>query len=132
MENKRLSIVVENGVVTLTYFDEQNSGANMQMREKYSAFPCPDDFMYACAYLIDELAKDLPIINPKPLANEPFAGRTVCIASNHSEIFKVGKIYEWQDGRTVGEDDLLHPTTGKLFSLDEITNPKLKFIKIVE
>lgn len=129
MENKQLSIVADGEFVTLTYFEGENSERNVQMREKCSAFHYPDDFMYACAYLIDELAKDLPILYPE---NKPYAAKTVCVASPDPEIFKVGKIYEWKDGRTVNEKGCLLPTKAKLFSPDEITNPLLKFIEIVE
>lgn len=127
MKNKELRILAEDGVVTASYFEERARGGLIRKKHisvKSSDLPYPDDFVYACAYLIDELAKITP--------NEPFKGKTVCIASNHPDIFKEGKIYEWKDGRTVGEDGLIHPTTGKLYSLDEIENPKLKFIKIVE
>ena len=124
MEFEMLSFLKDKEKVTATYYAGDNSEIKEQISVKRSDLAYPDDFMYACAYLIDELAKKV--------VNEPYKGKTVCIASNHPEIFKVGKIYEWKYGRTVGEDGLIHPTTGKLFSLDEIRNTQLKFIEIVE
>lgn len=121
MKNKALSIITNGEFVTLTYFEEDKK---KQMSVKLSDLPHSDDFMYVCAHLIDEFAKNPHI--------EYFKGKTVCTASNHPNIFKVGKIYEWKDGRTVGEDGLIHPTTGKLTSLDEIKNQNIKFIEIVE
>lgn len=127
MKNKELRILVEDEVVTLSYFEGRARGGlirKKQMRVKCSDLPYPDDFIYACAYLIDAFSQ-IPL-------KEPYKGKTVCIASPDPDIFKVGKIYEWKDGRTVGEDRLLHPTQCKLYSLDEITNPDLKFVEIVE
>ena len=124
MENKQLSIVAHGEVVTLTYFEGENSERKEQISVKCSELAYPDDFIYACAHLLDELAR-----LPDPT---PYAGRTVCVASPDPEIFKVGKIYEWKDGRTVTETGLIAPAYTKLFSLDEITNKGLKFIEIVE
>lgn len=132
MENKQLSIVANGGFVTLTYFEGKNNTPKYEISTKSSELSYPDDFMYACAYLIDVLAKDLAMISPKTPTKKAYEGKTVCVASNHPDIFKVGKIYEWKDGRTVGEDGLLHPTRGKLISLDEITNLALKFLELVE
>lgn len=84
-----------------------------------------DDFLFACGYLLDELAKILPRDE-----NKPFEGKTVCIADNTGH-FTVGKIYAWKDGRTVTDRGDLLPSETKLYSLDEITNPCLKFIKLV-
>lgn len=124
MKNKELRISTYEGFVIASYFEERARGGlirKKQIRVKSSDLPYPDDFMYACAYLIDELAK-----------NKPYEGRTVCIASPDPDVFKVGKIYEWKDGRTVDEKGGLIPTKEKLVSLNEITNPNLKFIEIVE
>lgn len=87
-----------------------------------------DDFIFACGYLLDEIAKGLPCVN------KPFEGKTVCIAAEDGQdaFFTVGKIYEWKDGRTVTDKGALLPSKAKLYSLDEITNPRLKFIKLVE
>ena len=125
MKFETLSFIKGSEGVQATYYaSEGGNETKRQVSVNYSDLAHPDDFMYACAYLIDELANKS--------VNEPYKGKTVCIASNHPDIFKVGKIYEWQDGRTVGEDRLLHPTTGKIFSLDDIKNPNLKFIEVVE
>ena len=124
MEFEMLSILKDKDGLAATYCAGDNSEIVKRVRVDYSDLPYPDDFLYGCAYLIDELAKT-------PL-NKPFEGRTVCIKSNLPDIFKVGKIYEWKDGRTVSEDGKLLPTNKKLYSLDEITNKNLQFIKIVE
>ena len=130
MENKQLSIVAKDGFVTLTYFEGENNTPKYEISTKHSELSYPDDFMYACAYLIDVLAKDLAMISPD--TNKAYEGRTVCVASPDPEIFKVGKIYEWKDGRTVDEKGGLIPTKVKLYSLDEITNPALKFLELLE
>ena len=124
MKFEMLSFVKDKENVTATYYVGDNGEIEKQISVKRSELAHPDDFMYVCAYLIDEIAKTL--------ADKPYKGKTVCIASNYPDLFTVGKIYEWKDGRTVGDDGLLHPTTGKLFSLDEIKNPRIKFIEIVE
>ena len=87
-----------------------------------------DDFIFACGYLLDEIAKGLPCVN------KPFEGKTVCVVAEGvpAFVFTAGKIYEWKDGRTVANDGALYPSQTKLYSLDEITNPRLKFIKLVE
>lgn len=127
MKNKELWILADDGVVTASYFEERARGGLIRKKQisvKCSELPYPDDFIYACAHLLDELAK-IP-------APTPYAGRTVCVASPDPELFIVGKIYEWKDGRTVDERGLIAPAYKKLFSLDEITNSALKFIEIVE
>lgn len=130
MKNKELRILAEDGVVTLSYFEERARGGFIRKKRisvKSSDLPYPDDFIYACAHLIDEFPK-----MPQKTENKPYKGKTVCIASPDPEIFKVGKIYEWKDGRTVDEKGNLLPKWAKLYSFDEITNPLLKFIEIVE
>lgn len=131
MENKQLSIVVNGGFVTLTYFEGKNNTPKYELSIKNSDLAYPDDFMYACAYLIDTLAKDLEMISPKTPKKKGYEGKTVCVASPDPEIFKVGKIYEWKDGRTIDEKGSLLPKKAKLYSFDEITNPALKFIELV-
>lgn len=135
MKNKQLSIVAEDEVVTLSYFEERARGGLIRKKKisvKNSDLPYPDDFIYACAYLIDEFAKDLAVISPETPTNKAYEGRTVCVASPDPEIFKAGKIYEWKDGRTIDEKGSLLPKKAKLYSLDEITNPALKFLELVE
>ena len=125
MRLETLSIIKTSEGVQATYYTDGAHGeVKKQINVKYSDLAYPDDFMYACAYLIDEFAT--------MRVNKPYSGRTVCIASPDEKIFKVGKIYEWKDGRTVDEKGGIIPTRTKLYSLDEITNCELKFIEIVE
>lgn len=67
------------------------------------------DFLYCCAYLIDEMAK------PKPtnIENGLFA-KTVCISAIEGEGFTVGKIYSWENGRTANDALEILPRDYKL------------------
>ena len=121
LTNKILLITQMGDTVKATYYDGNRMAT---VTEKMSNLPFPDDFFYGCGWVLDELAKI-----PSEL---PFEGKTVCIESDFTELFTVGKIYEWKDGRTVANDGVIYPTQRKLYSLDEITNPHLKFIKIVD
>ena len=123
-EYESLSIIKTSRGVEATYYRGEECDKKMQVRIDFDELAYPDDFLYACAVLVDRLS-----IEESP---KPFEGKTVCISSPDATTFKVGKIYEWKDGRTVDEKGALMPRNVKLRSLDEITNPELKFIKIVE
>ena len=55
-----------------------------------SAKQCGEDFLFGCAYIIDDMA------TPK---NEPkfFNGKAVCCESRMAG-YEVGKVYEWLEG----------------------------------
>lgn len=113
---------INEDVVTARLFMDGLTERSCEVDTRELPFELADNFYYACAYLLDELAK---------MECDWYKGKTVCIASPDSS-FTVGKIYEWKDGRVVDNNGDLRPVEKKITSLSDIKNPALKFIELVE
>lgn len=132
MDNKKLVIECSDGLISAKVFVSNTAVARFDIDRRMLPEDYRDNFFYACAYAIDELMKADDLRKKKEESVKYYAGKAVCVASPDSAEFKVGKIYEWRDGRVVNERGDLVPRTKKLTSLDEITNPALKFIVLIE
>lgn len=67
------------------------------------------DFLYCCAYLIDEMAKP-----HKQIAERGFEGGTVCAVAEPNSGFTIGKVYKWENGRTANDNLEIYPKNFKV------------------
>jgi hypothetical protein len=67
------------------------------------------DFLYCCAYLIDEMAKP-----QAQIAERGFEGRVVCAVAEPNSGFTVGKVYKWENGRTANDNLEIYPKNVKV------------------
>ena len=82
------------------------------------------DFFNACALLFDDMLREID-------AAKGYNGRVVCIESHYTD-FKVGKIYEVKNGKTIGEHGFEYPSCKLAKSVSDMNDKSLKFIEIVE
>lgn len=126
---KSLSIIATEKGVSATYYYSQADGKDFkkEISVGYGELDYPDDFMYACVYLVDRMEEKLNA--------PPFEGRAVCSMNEEREAFTVGRIYQWVDGRTIDDNAKIFPRGGKIVELNGVIETdlsELKFIKIVE
>ena len=123
---KSLSIIATEKGVSATYYSSQADGKDFrkEISVGYDELDYPDDFMYACAYLVDRMEEKLNA--------PPFEGLAVCISTHDETAFTVGKIYEWVGGRTIDDNGKLFAKGEKIIDLADIDLINLKFLKIVK
>ena len=103
--NKQVMVIEFDGeVARATHY----CGGKERSVEMYN-FDDESDFLYCCAYLIDEMAK------PKPqIIERGFEGKTACVEAKEGGEFSVGKIYHWENGRTVDNNLQVYPKQFKI------------------
>lgn len=72
-------------------------------------FEQDDDFYYLCCYAIDEMAKPTP-----KSVEKGFFGRAICAETSKDTKFTVGKIYEFENGRTTDDNLEIFPREFKV------------------
>lgn len=84
--NKQIMIIETDGVSVVAKHYNEGKVTVRQM----DARKAEGDFLFACAYLVDDMASP-------PTANRLFNGKAICCESRLDE-FEIGVIYEWVDG----------------------------------
>lgn len=84
------------------------SGGRERSVEMYN-FDDENDFLYCCAYLIDEMANE-----KTQIVERGFEGNTICISAINDSGFTVGKPYVWENGRTTDDNLNIYPKNYKI------------------
>lgn len=90
--NKQVMVIEYDGEkVKATHYSESKQ-KSIEMFD----FENENDFLYYCAYLIDEMATEKKF-------EKSFNGYAVCAETKEGSGFSVGEIYRWENGRTVND-----------------------------
>ena len=118
--NKQIMIIETDGESVIAKHYNEGKVATRQI----DARKADGDFLFACAYLIDDMASP-------PMATRLFNGKAICCESRIDE-FEIGVVYDWVEGYPINPKGTCtqRPITAANIECGLIKCNKVKFVII--